>query len=183
MRKVRVARMLMVAALALLVAGPVFAQDKEITVAGGYAGSWYSVSFGSTTAPVGFMINVAGTVATNIQIVGDFGLNHASNVEDTGVNANFLTGTGGVRYLFSQVGDQAKPFVEGLVGLGYISAGFSGPTGRQTGVAFGVGGGVDIKAKNQIGVRLQLNYFLNRIDGMNLSEVRFGVGISLHNKI
>jgi hypothetical protein len=183
MRKVRVARMLMMVALALLVAGPVFAQDKEITVAGGYAGSWYSVSGGSTTAPVGFMVNVAGTVAPNIQVVGDLGFSHKSNIEGTGVSANFLTGTGGVRYLFSQVGDQAKPFVEGLVGLGYISAGFSGPTGRQTGVAFGVGGGVDIKAKNEVGVRLQVNYFLNRIDGMNLSEVRFGVGISFHNKM
>ncbi len=179
MRKVSFGKVLSVLALAFLVAGSAFAQDKGIVVAAGWAPSYVSVSGGSTTAPIGVMFDVAGTVAPNIQIVGDFGYNYKS---ESGASVSFLTGTGGVRYVIPQAGGKATPFVEGLAGLSYLSAALEGLSGSQAGLAFGVGGGVDVKATDKLNVRLQANYFLNRISGVTINEFRFGVGISTSTK-
>jgi opacity protein-like surface antigen len=158
-------------ALALLLAGPVFAQD--IVVAGGWAPQWISASGNSTTAPMGVMFNVAGSVLPNIFIVGDLGYAHKDG-------ASLTTFTGGVRYAIPMSDAKARPFVEGLVGGGNVSGvgGYSG-----TGIAFGVGGGVDVKALENVNVRLQVNYFQTRKYGVGINEVRFGIGISGGTKI
>ena len=78
---------------------------------------------------------------------------------------------------------KVSPFVEGLVGLSYVSMGVEGESGSQTGIAFGVGGGVDVQATGKLSVRVQANYFLNRISGMNFNEIRFGIGISAKSKM
>jgi opacity protein-like surface antigen len=143
-----------------------------------------SADGGSTTAPLGLFGDVAVSVTKNIQIVGDFAYARKSNIEDSGVDASFLTATGGGRYVIP-TGSNGKvsPFVEGLVGLSYISAGIEEASGSQTGFAFGVGGGVDVQASGKLNVRLQANYFLNRISGMNFNEIRFGIGISIASKM
>ncbi len=170
MRRVSVGRVLAVVALALLVAGPAMAQDKEIVFAGGWAPSWVDVQGHSEFIPAGLFVNVAGTVVPNVQIVGDLGWGRK-------YGENVTTFTGGVRYLVpAQADGKMKPFVEGLVGGSNV-------TGGGTGVAFGVGGGVDVKAYNNANVRFQINYFLNRISGVNVNEVRFGIGISAASKI
>lgn len=173
MRRVSVGRILAVVALALLVAGPVFAQDKEIVVAGGWAPTWGSAQGNSITVPLGLWFDVAGSVVPNVQIVGDLGYAR----KDGGSMTTF---TGGARYVFSQVGGTAKPFVEGLVGGGNLSGvgGYSG-----TGFTYGVGGGVDIKAYENVNARLQVNYFQTRLDGVGINQVRFGVGISFASKL
>jgi hypothetical protein len=173
MRKVSVGRIVAVAALALLVAGPVFAQDKEVVVAGGWAPQWLSVQGNSTTAPLGVMFNVAGSVLPNVQVVGDFGYGS----KDGG---SLTTFTGGVRYVVPAAGLKAKPFVEGLIGGGRVNF---GDMVSATGIAFGVGGGVDVKAYEKVNVRLQLNYFQVRKYGVGFNEVRFGIGISGGKKI
>ncbi len=181
MRRFSVGCVLSVVALALLVAGPVFAQDKEIVVAGGWAPQYFSANGGSTTAPLGLFGNVAVSVTNNIQIVGDLGYARKS---ESGGTFSFLTATGGGRYVIpSGSNGKVSPFVEGLVGLGYISAGIEGLSGSQTGLAFGVGGGVDVQASGKLNVRVQGNYFLNRISGVNFNEIRFGIGISGKSKI
>jgi opacity protein-like surface antigen len=171
MRKVSVGRILAVMALALLVSGPVFAQD--IVVAAGWAPQWLSASGSSTTAPMGVMFNVAGSVMPNIFIVGDLGYAHKDG-------ASLTTFTGGVRYAIPMQDAKARPFIEGLVGGGNVSGvgGYSG-----TGIAFGIGGGVDVKALENVNVRLQLNYFQTRKYGVGINEVRFGIGISGGTKI
>jgi hypothetical protein len=184
MRENSVGRILAVVALALLVAGPVFAQDKSLVVAGGWAPQYLTANGGSTTAPLGLFGDVAVSVTKNIQIVGDLGYAHKSNIEDSGVNASFLTATGGGRYVIPSGGNgKMSPFVEGLVGLSYISAGFGEASGSQTGYAVGIGGGVDVQASGKLNVRVQANYFLNRISGMNFNEIRFGIGISAASKM
>ena len=141
MRRVSVGCVLSLVALALLVAGPASAQDKQIVVAAGWAPQYLSADGGSTTAPLGLFGDVAVSVTKNIQIVGDFAYARKSNIEDSGVDASFLTATGGGRYVIP-TGSNGKvsPFVEGLVGLSYISAGIEEASGSQTGFAFGVGG-------------------------------------------
>ena len=181
MRKVSVNHILAVVVLALLVAVPVSAQDKEVVVAGGWAPQYLSVEGGSTTAPLGLFGNVAFSVTNNIQIVGDLGYARKS---ESGATFSLLTATGGGRYVIpSGNNGKVSPFVEGLVGLGYISAGIEGLSGSQTGLAFGVGGGVDVQASGKLNVRVQANYFLNRISGINFNEIRFGIGISGKSKI
>ncbi len=181
MRRISVGRVLAVVALALLVAGPALAQDKEVVVAGGWAPQYFSAEGSGLTVPLGLFGNVAVSVAKNIQIVGDIGYARKS---ESGANVSFMTATGGGRYVVpSGSNGKVSPFVEGLVGLGYISAGIEGMSGSATAIAFGVGGGVDVPATGKLNVRLQANYFMNRISGVNISEFRFGLGISGRTKL
>ncbi len=167
MRRVSVGRILAFVALALLLAGPAHAQG--IVVAAGWAPSYLSAEGSNTTAPVGAMFNVAGSVLPFAKIVGDLGYLR----KDGGT---MITGTGGVRFGIPTAGvTKVSPFVEGLVGLGYLSAN----GGSNTGLAYGVGAGVDIKAVPMVGLRLQANYFRTRQMGVSFNQFRLGLGISL----
>ena len=181
MRQVSVRCILAVVALAMFMAGPVFAQDKEVVVAAGWAPQYLSVEGGSTTAPLGLFGDVAFSVTKNIQIVGDLGYARKS---ESGATFSLITAAGGGRYLIpTSSNSKVSPFVEGLVGIGYISAGIDDMSGSQTGLGFGVGGGVDVKASGNLNVRVQANYFLCRISGVNFNELRFGIGLSMASKI
>lgn len=181
MRRVSVGRVLAVAALALLMAGPAFAQGREIVVAGGWAPTYISVEGGSTTAPLGFMFNVAASVVPKVQIVGDLGYARKSELDAT---VSFTTATGGVRYAVP-MGPQSQisPFVEALLGIGSVSAGFEGISGSETAFTYGVGGGLDIKATGKLNVRFQANYFRAQKYGVGINLFRFGIGISTAAKI
>lgn len=170
MRRLAVGRVLAVFAVLLLVAGSAAAQDKEIVVAGGWAPQYFTGEGMSEFVPLGVMFNVAGSVLPKVQIVGDFGFARKYGV-------NFITATGGVRYAIPMKEAKASPFVEGLLGVGNLSSGY-GDIPSLTGFAFGVGGGVDVKAYDRLSVRLQVNYFLMRKYGINLNEFRFGIGLS-----
>jgi hypothetical protein len=184
MRRFSVGCGLAVVALALLVAGPASAQDKQIVIAAGWAPQYLSADGGNTTAPLGLFGDVAVSVTKNIQIVGDLGYARKGNIEGSGIDLSLVTVTGGGRYVIpSGANSKMSPFVEGLVGLGYVSAGIGGASGSQTGLGFGVGGGVDVKASGKLNVRVQANYFLARISGTNVNELRFGIGISTATKM
>lgn len=182
MRRVSVGRVLAVVALALLVAGPVFAQGKEVVVAGGWAPTYISVEGGSTTAPLGFMGNVAVSVVPKVQLVIDLGYARKS---ESGASLSFTTVTGGVRYAVPMGPNTAvSPFVEGLVGLGSVSGSIEGlGSASETAFTFGFGGGVDVKASGKLNVRLQANYFQARKYGVGVNLFRFGIGISTATKL
>ena len=168
MRRVSVVRLLAVVALVLLAAGPVRAQG--IVVAVGWAPSYLTAQGTNTTAPVGAMFNVAAGVLPMVQVVGDLGFVR----KDDG---NLFTGTGGVRFVVPGGSlTRVSPFVEGLVGLGYLNV--SGQ-GSDTGLTYGAGAGVDVKAAPMVRLRLQLNYFRTKQFGVNFNQIRFGVGISV----
>jgi hypothetical protein len=153
-----VVRVLAVVVLALSVGGSAFAQSDSA----------------STTAPVGAMFNVAGTVLSGFQVVGDVGYVYKDGFSLT-------TYTGGVRYLISvDPTGRVTPFVEALAGGGRIGM---GDVGSATGVTFGAGAGVDVKALSAAGLRLQVNYFHTQKYGVAIHEVRFGVGVSFGNKL
>jgi hypothetical protein len=165
MRRVLVVRILAAVALALLLAGPSHAQG--IVVAGGWAPSYLSGGGGSTTAPGGVMFNVAGSVFPFTKIVGDVGY--------LSKNGNSVTtGTVGIRVGAPTVAKVA-PFVEGLVGVQH--GGWVG--GSESSFAYGVGVGVDFKVAPIVGFRFQANYFRTSQMGVDLNEVRLGIGISL----
>ena len=180
MRRAEVGRVLAAVALALVVARPAFAQDKAIVVAGGWAPLFLSDEGGSTGAPLGLMFNVAASITRSVQIVGDLSYAYKS---ESGLSAHFLTTAGGVRYLIptSNAGN-VSPFVEGLLGVGYISASFEGMSGSQSGLTAGVGGGIDMRASERLNLRFQVDYFLNRASGVNINEIRVGIGLSSATK-
>jgi hypothetical protein len=171
MRGLNFGRVLAVLMLALLVAGPAAAQDKEIVVAGAWAPQYFTAAGLSEFVPLGLTFNVAGNVLPKVQIVGDIGFARKYGV-------NFITATGGVRYVIPmEANPKAKPFVEGLVGIGSLGSGYA-DVPSLTGFAFGLGGGVDVKATDVVDVRLQFNYFLTRKYGVNFNEIRFAIGVS-----
>jgi hypothetical protein len=158
MRSTHTARVLAIVVGLFLVGGSAFAQ---------------SIS-DSTTAPIGAMFNVGVTVWPGIQVVGDVGVNHKDD-------ANIGTATGGVRYVFGvEPSGSVKPFVEALAGAGFLNAsGFD----TETAFAWGVGGGMDIKAIAGPGLRVQVNYFHMQKYGVSINEVRLGLGLSFGNKL
>lgn len=162
MRRVLMVRILVVAALALLLAGPSHAQG--IVVAGGWAPSYLSGGGGSTTAPGGVMFNVAGSIFPFTKIVGDVGYLSKNG-------SSVTTGTVGIRVGAPTVAKVA-PFVEGLVGVEHL-----GSVGSS--FAYGVGVGVDFKVAPVVGLRFQANYFRTSQMGADLNQVRLGIGISL----
>lgn len=179
--RISLGRVMVVVALALLAAGTATAQDKDFVVAGGWAPQWVAVEGGSTTFPLGVMFNVAVPVAPRIQVVADVGYSHKS---EGGVGVGLMTLTGGLRYYVpAERSNKISPFVEGMAGLGYASADIGGLSGSQTGFALGFGSGVDVKTTDNLGIRLQVNYFLNRVAGMSFHEFRFGIGLSASTKL
>jgi hypothetical protein len=171
MRVSSISRVLVVLVVTLLMAGPVLAQDKGIVFGGGWAPQWVGTHGHLNVIPAGLFVNVAGTVVSNLQVVGDLGWSNK-------VGVNLTTFTGGLRYLVRKgTNGKAMPFVEGLVGGCNISNPIYG-----TGFAAGVGAGVDVKALRNANVRIQVNYFLNRNEGVNINEIRVGIGISANAK-
>ena len=170
MRSLSLGRVLAVIVLALLVAGPAAAQDKAVVVAAGWAPGYAWGQGENEFAPLGLMVNGSFGVLPQVSILGDVGWQHKSGVD-------VVEATGGVRYWVPMQGkNQMAPFVEGSVGLGYISA--SG-WGSDTGWAFGVGAGADVPVPNRnVSVRFQINYIRFQISGFGANAIRFGIGIS-----
>ncbi len=168
MRRVSVGCILAAVALALLLAGPAHAQG--IVVAAGWAPTTISAEANSETATTGAMFNVAASVVPFVKIVGDLGYAQKNG-------GKLYTATGGLRFGIPTGGvPKVKPFVEGLVGVEYLTGGGESST---PGLAYGFGAGVDVKPVPVVGLRLQVNYFRAKQFGLSFNQIRFGVGISL----
>lgn len=164
MRRAFAGRVLAVAVLGLLVAGPVLAQPAD------YSGN----------SSLGVMGNVGIPVFGGIQVVGDVGINHKN---DAGAGVNFGTVTLGGRYVVGvEPSGTVEPFVEALAGVGILNA---PDYGTHKGFTWGVGAGVDVMALRWAGVRVQINYFRTQLEnnGPTLSQVRFGIGLSLGGRL
>ena len=143
MHRVSVGCILAVVSFALLLAGPAHAQG--IVVAAGWAPTTISAEGNSETATTGAMFNAAASVVPFVKIVGDLG--YASKN-----GGKLYTATGGVRFgIPTGPALRVKPFVEGLVGVEYLTDGSGGST---PGLAYGFGAGVDVKAVPVVGLRL-----------------------------
>ncbi len=72
-------------------------------------------------------------------------------------------------------GEKAMPFLEALFGGTHLSGG-SGPSAN--GFAMGLGGGLDLKPWQHVGIRLfQVDYLLQRVSGANAHGVRGQTGL------
>lgn len=144
-------------ALMVAVAAPVSAQsDTNVGV---------NLSFlrDSEQTGTGFSIDVAKGVASNVAVVGDFGLNRF----DGWTLTSYL---GGVRFT-PAVQAAVSPFVQALVGLEHCC--------ESNAFAFQFGGGIDVPVSERLSVRGQYDFRRTRYDGEGYNGHRFGVGVVL----
>jgi opacity protein-like surface antigen len=159
---------MMLAAFSLVAAVSAYAQDHpKIQVFGGY--SYFSADvrfdnpfdddgddfFDDQQGLHGFGFSVAGNISKSFGIVGDFSY-HKRELELPGNDIDFST----FNYLFgprfTARGDRIEGFAHGLIG-GVRRRVEQGDSDND--LAFGLGGGVDIKVSRNFGIRLvQLDY-------------------------
>jgi opacity protein-like surface antigen len=85
---------------------------------------------------------------------------------------SLLSALGGLTFKARQL-KTFQPFVRGLAGAARSSVGKS-----DTGFAFTAGGGLDVKVRDTVSIRVvQVDYFQTRLFGATQNNVRFGAGI------
>jgi hypothetical protein len=129
------------------------------------------------TFPTGWMFTVTGNVGKMLGIVGEVGGSYKS-VDFLGSDANLRVHSflGGIRFM--NQAQRAIPFAQFLVGAATRNASFAlvDLSETSTGLAFQPGGGVDIRANEKFGLRVQGDYRIIRSDGETSNEFRFAVG-------
>jgi hypothetical protein len=158
--------------LAALFAIPLSAQNDypKAEVFGGF--SFLRCCGGENLA--GWQGSVAGNFHRNIGLVGDFGGQYKS-ISGVGVSTyEFLIGP-----RFTVRGKGFTAFSHFLVGGVNEGAGLEGISVRASGVALGVGGGVDINLGKSVAIRvMQLDWASARVLGeWYTHNIRYGVGV------
>jgi len=157
--------------LAALFAIPLSAQNDypKAEVFGGFS---FLRSGGQNLA--GWQGSVAGNFHRNIGVVGDFGGQYKS-ISGVGVSTyQFLLGP-----RFSVRGKGFTAFSHFLVGGVNIGAGLEGVSVRASGLALGVGGGVDVNLGKSVAIRvMQLDWGATRVLGeWETHNIRYGAGV------
>ena len=142
----------------------------------------------------GWNISLAGTINKNLAMVADFSGHYSSDQQTIGSNTftsdlNAHTFLGGPR-VSETVGGKWTPYVHALFGVSRLNASTDARTASgtassvessDTGFAMALGGGFDIKASENVSIRLiQGDYFLVRPEGVKSEGARISAGIVLH---
>ena len=141
--------------------------------------------------PIGFYVDVSGTVAPAFAIVGEISGAYKSETVTTGsvtahITARLHTFMGGVR-VASHSNPRLVPFGQVLVGGGRLSTGFDITTSgmpvsaehAETHVALQIGGGVDAMMRRNLGLRLGADYRRFFIPDFGENEFRLVAGLVL----
>jgi opacity protein-like surface antigen len=120
----------------------------------------------------GISASAAYNVHKNIGLVADFGGYFQKGRVGTPNLVSYMFGP-----RFSYRNDtKVTPFVQGLIG----GATTTGPTGKS-GFAFALGGGVDVKVRNNISLRVaQGEFFRTKIGDNYQNNLRFTAGVVFH---
>jgi Outer membrane protein beta-barrel domain len=106
-------------------------------------------------------------------ITGDFGAYHASPF---GVSANTYTFLVGPRFSYRQ-SERAAPFAQVLVGGAHLTAGGNGFSASASGLAWSVGGGIDLGLSRHLAFRPQFDYIGIHAAGGTLNSARASASI------
>jgi hypothetical protein len=138
----------------------------------------------------GFNVSMAGNFAKHVGIVSEFShftkSGSASNIfgdqrlRGVDVKLRVFTILFGPRVILHR--GKVEPFIHALFGVARPSAEASGPGGAVEGAASSfasaVGGGLDVKAHNNLAIRLgQVDYLRARAGGEGLNNFRYSVGV------
>ena len=167
---------------ALFGASVVGAQERDLQ---GYVGAQYvrtnldnntGFSFNRETDTVGVNGSVTGFLNNGpAGLTGEVSANFSNN----GSGANLYTAMGGLT--LQARNEKFQPFVRGLAGASRVKSG--NPFGNfldnsDTGFAFAVGGGVDIKVADNLAIRvIQADYMQTRHFGARVDNLRLGAGL------
>ena len=141
--------------------------------------------------PVGFYVDVAGTVAPAIAMVGEISGAYKSETVTSGATtahatARLHTFMGGVR-VASHSNPRLVPFGQMLVGGARLSAGFDATTSgmtfgaenAETHFALQIGGGVNAMMRRNLGLRLAADYRRFFMPDFGENEFRLVAGLVL----
>jgi opacity protein-like surface antigen len=139
--------------------------------------------------PTGFYVDVSGTVAPAIAMVGEISGAYKSETVTSGATTAHLTARlhtfmGGVR-VASRSNPRLVPFGQILVGGGRLSAGFDVTTSgmpltadhAETHAALQIGGGVDAMMRKNLGLRLGADYRRFFLPDSGENEFRLVAGL------
>src|SRR5689334_7656735 len=95
-----------------------------------------------------------------VSIVGELGMQHASNVSGSGAGLTLTSYQAGLRYRFHHV-RRVVPFAQVLLGGSYASGNYASDGNLSNAFAATMGGGIDVHLTNRVAVRaFQADYFL-----------------------
>src|SRR5215471_2386302 len=163
--------------LFLLLTIPAAAQDfPKAEVFGGYS------YFHANILGTGFNFHGgSGSIAFNLNhwlaIVGDVGGYHNG---DFGISTNVITYLFGPKFSYRRAG-RITPFAQALFGAAHENENFIGVTASDNAFAMALGGGLDARVTQHVGIRLiQAEYLLTKFpDGENdrQNNARISAGI------
>lgn len=172
---------LVLSVLMLGFALPVAAQDvPKIELSGGY--QVLNDRSAEETFPAGWYVDVAGNVTRMFGIVGEVGGSYKTLSDLVDVKLKVHTFMAGVR-VSSRANAKVVPFAQALVG-GWRAGGSVGILGisvgaSETDAALQVGGGVNVMATGNVGIRLGADYRRVFTEDEGTNEARFVVGVVL----
>jgi opacity protein-like surface antigen len=192
MRRLRISVIGVLATLVFAMPQPARAQNN----AGEFSAGWRVLHFEEETFSRGWYADALGSLTDSLGVVGEVS-GHYRTIDETRVVAGFPVNVvadlkihsfmGGIR-LSARQNPQIVAFGQGLLGLVHGSASFEGSTtigGRtftvdesesDSDMAFELGGGVNVRMTENIGLRFAASYFRVIEDGAS-NSVRFAVGV------
>ena len=123
--------------------------------------------------------------------VGEYGLGHTGEVNQSGHSLTLSTFTGGARYVRSYSSGRFAPFAQGLLGLAhgsgtYFPQGASGGSSSASSFAFILGGGFDLRVDQRFSIRALQGDFVhsalpnNSSNSQNLLRISAGMAFNLN---
>jgi len=166
---------LIVPVVLLGLAAPVLAADPPPKADIGIS---YSVLHNDAgTYPLGWVFAAGANITNSIAVVGEIAGNYKT-IGDLEGDATIMEHAflGGVRFAH-RTAHPATPFVQLLVGASNFHASGPGFSNSASPFAVQTGGGVDIKMRSAVALRVQGDYRWSSKDGYHLDEFRFAVGL------
>ena len=193
-------RVILIAGLLIALSPQAFAQEAPpVEVFGGY--SYFRPDGGGSLH--GWNASVAVSLSRNLAVVGDFSGHYGSQSLRADIfddddfpgdvsiradsHANVHTVLSGLRYSY-RGNEKLTPFAHALFGASRLAADAtirSGPLAVDSsfadiGFAMAVGGGLDVKLSESVGLRLiQADYLVSNVGRNSQSNVRLSFGITL----
>jgi hypothetical protein len=145
---------------------PAHAQERSNASYSTEAGVVYSfLRDVGENAKTGMVVDFGKQMTSHLSLIGEFGLNHFSTMEET-----YAQAAGGVR-IGSLVNGRVRPFAQVLVGVQHEFG--------SSGLNVQPGAGLNIRLGKGVDARVQVDVPFLRWEGDNYKQFRLGLGIGV----
>ena len=130
----------------------------------------------------GFSASLAGNITKHIGIVGEFSRFTKSQSFSDPIIGQLTADLRATTYLFGPrvtfLRGKAEPFVHALFGGAHARAEIAGAPASDSGFAFALGGGLDVKVNDNFAIRVaQVDYLGDKTADELANNFRFSVGV------